>query len=184
MKRRTRIILLVCAVIIAVACIRVYPAIRIITNWNLHGAATAFGDLDRFMPSETPSSSKLGIPHHFFDESEFWKALIFSRRAIIHGHAFHSGDWISEDQSKEIGTILSDPSSYKASVGESMCGGFHADFYFRWEDSEEAIICLGCGEVLLIKSGAKFHCNLERSAHKRLIQISKEAEQAVHGNTH
>ncbi|WP_411825405.1 hypothetical protein [Luteolibacter sp. AS25] len=183
MKRRLRIILIVVAAIVVILAFRAYPGIGIVTHWNLRGAVTNFDRLESYIPTGAPEASKLGLPHQFFDESHFWQKLLFSNRSIIHGHAFRAGDWISSAELDEIGELLSAPASYTPWGGESMCGGFHADFYFRWKNGQdEAIICLGCGEAVLIRSGTEFRCNIESSVHDRLIEISKKAEQGGDGD--
>jgi hypothetical protein len=180
MKKKLRIFQIVLAAIMAIVAFRAYPGFGIVTHTNLRGSITDFPQLSQFIPSGTPSESNLGIPHQFFESSDFWVSLLFTRRSIRHGHAFRPGEWLSIAQREEVGTLLSDPSSYDSWMGEAMCGGFHADFYFRWMDSaDEAIVCLGCGEVLLIRSGKKFRCTLKSSTHDKLIEISKEAEQAA-----
>ena len=183
MKKRTRNIILVFAAAIAVVSFRAFPAIGIITHLNLRGTVTDFRELDEFLPTASPSSSRIGIPHQFFESSDFWTALLFSRRSIIHGHAFRPGEHLSKAQLEEVGNLLSDSASYETWLGEGLCGGFHADFHFRWDNSgDEAILCLGCGEVLLLHSGEKFRCVLESSVHDRLIEISKKAEQVGAGH--
>ena len=45
-----------------------------------------------------------------------------------------------------------------------MCGGFHADYCLRWEAEEvqyDVMICLGCGEALLIRDGEALRCDLQ-----------------------
>ena len=177
MKRKLRILLIVFIVLCALAAFRAYPGIGIVTHSNLKGSVTDFSRLTEFMPSGTPAHSQVGLPHQFFESSNFWKSLVLQRRSIIHGHAFRPGERLSPVQLDEVGALLSQPATYKEWPGEAMCGGFHADFFFRWDHSDnEAIVCLGCGEVLLIRSGKKFRGSLKSSVHKRLIAIAKDVE--------
>lgn len=180
MKKKLRVALIVFAAVVVILAIRAYPGIGIVTHSNLNGAVTDFTKLKHLIPSGTPSHSRIGIPHQMFESSEFWTSLLFSRRSIIHGHAFRPGEWLTGVQLDEVGDLLSDPTSYEVWLGEAMCGGFHADFHFRWKNSDdEAIVCLGCGEVLLFRSGTTLRCYLKGAVHDRLIEISKEAEQAA-----
>ena len=73
-------------------------------------------------------------------------------------------------------SVLRDPSSYLIRQGEKMCGGFHADWYLRWESGgsvREIVICEGCGEALLFRGGGSVRCDLTPEAAERIAEVTR-----------
>lgn len=102
----------------------------------------------------------------------FLLITLFLPTAIRHDHAFQRDDpALAAPAALEMGQLLADPSTYWEWLGESGCGGFHGDWYLRWADGHEAIVCKGCHEVLLYHQGQFIRCRFSKDGYARLEKI-------------
>ena len=166
-KRRKQVIILF---IIGLIVWRVWPAALIFTGFNLK-VSSDFTLLPKIIPpAESPKQVHPGLSHPFFKSSKLWSEIIFKPRKIIHGHGFspvkEKGEVVTS-----MASILADQSTFQQWTGTKMCGGFHADYYFKWViDSKvwEVLLCMGCHEAIIFHDGSELRCDLSRDAAKRL----------------
>lgn len=94
--------------------------------------------------------------------------LFFLPTAVRHGHAFKRDDpALPPSAALKLATLLAASSSYSEWLGEKGCGGFHGDWYLRWADGHEAIICEGCKEILLYHDGRFIRCDYSMDLYRQ-----------------
>lgn len=183
-KRRRRFGYTVAALLLIGALLawdgRVAAMIRFVRDAHEPGLGADFGSLEKMLPGEEPDLPEMyaGLPHPFFQESEFiWKLWTTSNRSI-HGYRFYRKPITpSAAVQTTIVGILSKKESYRAYRGAKACGGFHADFAARLESGGKStwfLVCLGCGEVLVYSDEGALICELERDAERRLDEAWKD----------
>lgn len=172
-KRRHRIIILL---FVGLIVWRVWPAVLIFTGLNLK-VSSDFSLFDSIRPPSTsPQLVHAGLSHPFFESGSLWTEILFKPRKIIHGHGFtrrkEEGAVIDS-----IAKILAEPSTFQPWAGAKMCGGFHADYYFKWKTDFEILeifLCMGCHEALIFHDGVSLRCDLSRGAAKAIEIVIKD----------
>ena len=149
---------------------RLWPAALIFTGLNLRVETDFFRIEEAIPPQEEPKVAHQGLSHPFFESGALWTEIIFKPRKIIHGHGFapkkKEGAVINA-----IAAILAERTTFRQWAGEKMCGGFHADYYFKWKDGSgawEILLCMGCHEAIIFHDGLSLRCDLASNAVKRI----------------
>ena len=152
-----------------VILIRLWPLLAVETGWNLRGAIVHQHPESSFLPPPVaPVEIRSGRAHPGFHAPRLAAELIFLPTAVRHSHAFKRDDpALPPASALALAILLSDPSTYSQWLGESGCGGFHGDWYLRWADGHEAIICEGCHEILLYHENRFIRCNFSWEAYKQ-----------------
>ncbi|QJE95170.1 hypothetical protein [Luteolibacter luteus] len=155
-------------IVLLVLLLRFFPFVGIATEWNLRGAIVHKLPEASFLPPPVaPVEVRSGRAHPGFDAPRLIAELLFLPTAIRQGHAFKRNDpALSPGAAVALATLLSDPGTYSEWLGESACGGFHADWYLRWDDGHAVIICEGCQEILLYYQNRFIRCDLSRETYK------------------
>ena len=63
---------------------------------------------------------------------------------------------LKDEDLESIRDLLSSANTYSAWAGAKACGGFHPDFAVEWTSDGKtmrALICFGCGEIILAGGG-------------------------------
>jgi len=164
--------------ILALIVWRGWPIAAAFTGWNLRGAVVATPLSEFFLPpAQKPDEIRSGMSHPHFNTLKFVAQAAFSPRSIRHGHAFWCNDPILPDaKAAQLAEILASPDTYEPWLGAKGCGGFHADWYLRWEDDyhglHEVIICEGCHEALVYYHGGFIRCDLSQQGYERIQAIT------------
>lgn len=179
LHRRRHWIALILAVLMVLAAWRVWPMVPIYSLSNLD-VSHDYSQLAGLLPPEKEVQLALnGFSHPLIEIDELWLEVVFQPRKIIHGHAF-SPKKIEGEMVNQIAAIMSEQSTYNEWLGEKACGGFHADYYLRWEAGDEVwevLLCMGCHEVILFHGEKSLRCDLSQEAGKRLQEIIEDAEE-------
>jgi hypothetical protein len=178
-KRRRR--KLAAVFILALIVWRVWPVAATFTGWNLRGAVIATPLSEYFLPpAQKPDEIRSGMAHPGFDAAKFSAQATFCPRSIRHRHAFWCNDPALPDaKAAQLAEILASPDTYEPWLGESACGGFHADWYVRWgegNERHEVIICEGCHEALVFYAGGFIRCDLAKQGYERIVAITRSPE--------
>ena len=176
--RRKRWRKLAAIFILAFIAWRAWPVAAAFTGWNLQGAVVAT-PLSKFFlpPAQKPDEIRSGMAHPHFDAMNFAVQATFCPRSVRHGHSFWCNDpALPDEKAMQLAEILASPDTYKPWLGEKGCGGFHADWYLRWEDDyhglHEVIICEGCHEALVYYHGGFIRCDLSKQGYERIQAIT------------
>jgi hypothetical protein len=94
-----------------------------------------------------------GLPHQLFEK----RLLEEERRtrAVVElgGYPFYQEPLaLTARDAERLSEVLGDRETYQPWKGEKLCGGFHPDYAVEWRvgaNRYQALICLGCGELLL-----------------------------------
>lgn len=134
--------------------------------------------LDAMMPSKDGemTSFHLGLPHPYFEGSDFLWAVWLSPTRNFHGYRFRYEEWTPGEAFRNaVRETLSRREVYKG-YAPANCGGFHADFVAEFTTSDgvgQLMVCLSCGDVLLFGPGGARVSSLSREAHKALTEAWK-----------
>lgn len=96
-----------------------------------------------------------GLPHHNYEPELLKKEWGEKRTIDLGGFPFYERplDW-KGDTADRLAALVTDPLRLKdMGTAEKKCGGFHPDYAVVWEGDGGralALVCLGCGDVLLI----------------------------------
>lgn len=166
------------AILLVVASWRVWPAFSVYSRINLSGARTDVHPAAEDLPPDgAPVEFLHGIPHQSAEPGRFLMKTIFAPRKVRRGHVFSASPPETDAGAMtRLVSVLRDPSSYLIWQGEKMCGGFHADWYLRWESGgsvREIVICEGCGEALLFRGGGSVRCDLTPEATERIAEVTR-----------
>jgi hypothetical protein len=198
MLRRISKIIAIVLILLGVAAFllrdsRLAAQIRFAGNAHVPSVDADFGNLQKVLPSKSATivEAFLGLPHNFADTDDFIQELWHSDNRSIHGYRFYSDPIALTDELKQvIHGLFTVQGAFTPYGGPKLCGGYHADFAVRCYDAGQQywfLVCLGCHEVLCFTKGEELIIELESNAHKGLVAAwkkNKEAQQAVHGNTH
>ena len=172
---------------------RLAAQIRFAGNAHVPSVDADFSNLHKVVPSKSASivEALSGLPHNFSDSEDFVQELWHSDNRSIHGYRFYSDPIALTDELKQvIHDLFTTQGTFTPYGGPKLCGGYHADFAVRFDDAGQQywfLVCLGCHEVLCYAKGEELVIELESTAYKALVAAwknNKDAQQAVHGNTH
>lgn len=97
-----------------------------------------------------------GLPHQRFERDLLQHEKETKPVDTIHDYPFYQQTIeLTAEDARALGALLAAPSSYETFwpvLGEKFCGGFHPDYAVEWrrgQDSYQALLCFGCGEVEL-----------------------------------
>ncbi len=180
MLRRIAKILAVVLAILGLAAFlfrdsRLAAQIRFADNAHVPSVDADFSKLHHVTP---PKSAKVteaypGLPHNFVDDEAFVRELWNSDNRSIHGYRFYSKPLaLSADFKLVIHDLFTAEDTFTPYGGPKMCGGYHADFAVRLEDSGRDswfLVCLGCHEILCFTEGVELICELKPDAYKKLL---------------
>ena len=160
--------------ILAFVIVRLWPLVPITTGWNLRGAIVHQPPGPEFLPPPVaPVEVRSGRAHPGFDLPQLFAELLFLPTAIRRGHAFkRDHPALAAPAALQAAELLSEPATYWEWMGEAACGGFHGDWYLRWADGHEAIVCEGCHEILLYRDGRYVRCMFTKQGYERLVALT------------
>jgi len=173
-RHRGKVVILA---ILALLAIRAWPVIASLGGWNLAAAEdSALPDASFLPPGSVPSEIRSGRPRLGHGAGAV-AGTLFLPRVVRHGHVFKRDDpALSSEIAGRLAVVLADPATYEAWSGHKMCGGFHADWYLRWESGPELILCEGCQEVVLYREGRALRCDLSQTGYQRITAILGNGE--------
>ncbi|MCB1093430.1 MAG: hypothetical protein KDL87_17965 [Verrucomicrobiae bacterium] len=170
-RKRTRYLILLAAASLIVW--RGWPVVWIFLGLNLL-VSSDYSRLDEMVPPpEKPSLTLLGLSHPMDEPGKLANELLFQPRRMMHGHGFSPASRM-EPHLESIAGILTESSTYEPWYGSKLCGGFHADYCFRWIQEEkkwDALLCMGCHEVILFHEGRSLRCDLSSESAERILSI-------------
>jgi hypothetical protein len=118
-----------------------------------------------------------GLPHQLFEK----RLLAEERRTRVveelNGWPFYQEPLaLSARDAERLSGFLGDPATYLPFKGEKLCGGFHPDYAVEWHvgaSRYRALLCFGCGEVMLFGPEVESRNELDKAAGKALVELLK-----------
>lgn len=107
-----------------------------------------------------------GLPHQAHEAEVLQKELRRRDVTRIGGYPFYTPSKPARNASV-LRRILGDPGSFAMYRGPKTCGGFHPDYAVTWQaggPTRSALICFGCGEMLLSADGSWLPYNIRDRA--------------------
>jgi len=138
---------------------------------------------DRFT-QKIPEAKKVvlleGLPHQFY-ESELLASESRNKSTIeIDGFPFYEEPLpISEEDTRQLTKVLSKPETLLPFRGEKKCGGFHPDYAVEWyvdDQKQTALICFGCGEIVILNHDGKSRHDLDSETKQKLRTLLERYE--------
>jgi hypothetical protein len=116
-----------------------------------------------------------GMPHPYHEPKLLAEEKASKPTRELAGHPFYREplELASEDASF-LREILADRGSIATYVGDKKCGGFHPDYAVAWTGGgapTQALICLGCHEVLISGRNGQARYDLRQHAYDRLKSL-------------
>lgn len=177
-KNRKRLLWI--TVILAIIVWRVWPGVVAVNRLNLD-VPDDFTLLEKVIPPTSPPKTiHTGFSHPYFEKKKLWAEILFLPRKISHGHVFHlmpADDSLGES----IAGVLRKPGALTERLGNTMCGGFHADYLLSWEEKDlnwQAVVCMGCHEVIFYHEGVSMRCWITNKAADAISELEKNAQAA------
>ncbi|MGC3968465.1 MAG: hypothetical protein QM775_14140 [Pirellulales bacterium] len=137
-------------------------------------------DFVAFTSRETNFEIFEGLPHPL-DQKLLAEELRKSPYQNIEGDLVYSAPIaLVDDDRRKLVAILSKPITYEVYRSKG-CGGFHADFAVRWNTGPQAswiVLCFGCNEVKIVKSGKVSEYDLSESAADELRDLFRPYRQS------
>jgi hypothetical protein len=118
-----------------------------------------------------------GLPHQFFE-----KQLLAQERRTraveeLNGWPFYQEPLaLPARDAERLSGFLGEPATYLPFKGEKLCGGFHPDYAVQWHvgaSRYRALLCFGCGEVMLFGPGLESRNELDKAAGEALAELLK-----------
>jgi hypothetical protein len=93
----------------------------------------------------------------------------------FHDYPFYKSEIaIKKHDAEKLQSIATDPASYRIKGPPKLCGGYHPDWCVEWQDGDNvyrALLCFGCGEVILSWSDGSEYCDIADGSQTELQAI-------------
>jgi hypothetical protein len=116
-----------------------------------------------------------GLPHPFYEPKSLANEKASKLTRELAGYPFYREPLeLTPEDAKSLREILTDRGSIAPFAGEKKCGGFHPDYAVPWTSggiARQALICLGCREVLVAGRDGQARYDLRQHAYDRLKSL-------------
>jgi hypothetical protein len=118
-----------------------------------------------------------GLPHQLLEKRLLAEERRTSAVEELNGWPFYQEPLsLPARDAERLYGFLGDPATYLPFKGEKMCGGFHPDYAVEWHvgaSRYRALLCFGCGEVMLFGPGLESRHELDKAAGEALVELLK-----------
>jgi hypothetical protein len=116
-----------------------------------------------------------GLPHPFFEPTSLAKEKASRPTRDLAGYPFYLEPLaLKAEDAASLRALLADRGTTAPFSAEKKCGGFHPDYAIAWTSGQiptQALICLGCQEVLVSGREGQARYDLRQEAYKRLKSL-------------